>query len=267
MSDNISRIKKTIRDLLNLANNDAAFDLEAENALRFARKLMLRHNLDQSDIESLRDEQEIAAAADVEYGFRHCYSEAATLSWWERTLASTVAETIGTVKWFYRTKEERRTPHGTLDLTSGKRQLATMLAFYGPAGDCADAIDLFDEWRQIVIAMARMKYGGVFRGEGRSYCEGFAAALWEKIHTIQAEEIAAIDAPDKCTALMIRNSTAIMKAKREGAEEWLEKSAGVKLKRANATSYRKHHADAYKTGREDGKRADLSRTRRKAIDG
>lgn len=267
MSDK-ERIKKTIRDLLNLANNDAAFDLEAENALKFARKLMHRHNIDQSDLETLRDEHEIAAAADVEYGRKHCFSEAATLSWWERTLASVIADTIGTLKWYMETKMVRTTPHGTVDFRDGKKSVATRITFYGPAEDCADAIDLFDEWRQVIIAMARMKFGGVFRGKGRSYCEGFAAALWEKVTVMRDQEVFAIeDNTDKSYALMLRNSTAIMKAKREGASEWLEKTQGVKLRKGNSTSYRKHYAGAYKTGREDGRKSEVTRTRKKRLEG
>ena len=46
----IDKAKDTIRKLLDLAADDAAAENEIENAIRFARKLMDKHNLSEDDL-------------------------------------------------------------------------------------------------------------------------------------------------------------------------------------------------------------------------
>lgn len=268
MSD-MDRIKETIRDLLNLADNDGAFEQEAENALRFARKLMNRHGLDQSDLEEERDATSVAAAADVEYGRRNSFSESSTLSKWEETVATTACEILGTVQWYVQTKILKKTPHGTVQThpRTGKPLRGTRMVFYGPAGDCEHVIDLLDEWRALIMAMARLKYGGVFKGPGRSYCEGFAHSLWRKFAQIREEEERQkkqLDG-DRSMALMLVNSSAIQVAKKEKGSDWLKNVEGIKLQKRPATSYRKHHGDAFNKGVADGKRANVSAERKKRL--
>lgn len=276
--DDLSRIKQTIRQLLNLAEDDGAFDQEAENALRFARRLMMRHDLDQTDCEEKRDVHRVAAAADVEYGMKHCNSEAAGLSKWEESLATTITRTIGTVRWY---KEEgrviRKSDDGRIQFSprTGLPQKCTRLVFYGPEGDCVDAVAMFDEWRQIVLAMARLKHGGCFRGPGRSYCDGFADSLrkvWRKISEEEAQAERAIDAPeakvgDRQAALMIINSKAIALEKKKRAADWLKTVANVKLHSLPANTSRKHYSAAYADGQADGRKANLDRSRRKRLEG
>lgn len=272
-SSDMTRIKKTISDLLNLADNDAAFDQEAENALRFARKLMLRHGIEQCDLEEKRDASSIAAVADVEYGLKHCYSEAKTLSKWEESLANTIASIVGTVQWFKQTKVEKKTKAGTVafnDKTGEKVGLVSSMSFYGPDADCIDAIDLLEEWRQVVIAMARLKYGGVFRGPGRSYCEGFANSLRKankRIKHLEHQQMMELDSAHRSNALMIINANAIAHEKKERAASWLQDEKKIKLRSAPQTSYRKHFGDAYVDGQTDGKKANLSHSRRRRLEG
>jgi len=45
-----TRIKEKIRKLLNLAEDDGAMEGEINNALNFARRLMLQHNISEEDI-------------------------------------------------------------------------------------------------------------------------------------------------------------------------------------------------------------------------
>ena len=270
-TSDIDRIKKTISDLLNLADNDAAFDQEADNALRFARKLMMRHGIEQCDLEEKRDAHSVEAAADVEYGLKHCYSEANSLSQWEQTLLTTICHLIGTLRWYYDSKRVKKTRAGTVAFDDdGKQQRGARITFYGPAEDGETALDLFDEWRQVVIAMARLKYGGVFRGEGRSYCEGFVRELWQKVRKIGDEEYKAsrsLDGPaaERSNALMVINSTAIQLAKKAKGKEWLEKEKGVKLRAGSGRTFGKHHGNAYAEGKTDGKKANLSHARRKRL--
>lgn len=263
------RIKKTIRELLNLSENDAAFNQEAENALRFARKLMLRHHIDQTDLEEERTPDEVDAAADVEYGRKECYSETSGIAGWERSLNSLICKLIGTINWYFSTGEYKLTRHGAkIYLDSGKAKRAARITFYGPTSDCVDALDLVDEWRQVIIAMARLKCGTVFRGPGRSYCEGFVKALWGSVRKIEEEEEKAQALPDtdRSTALMIRNSTAIMVAKKEKGKKWLKDVAHVKLSGSANPSKARHNAEAYGQGEADGSKTSVTRTAKKGIE-
>jgi hypothetical protein len=263
------RIKKTIRELLNLSENDAAFEQEAENALRFARKLMLRHNIDQSDLEAERTQDEVDAAAEVEYGRKHFYSETSGIAAWERSLNQLVSRLVGTVNWYYSTGELKRTRHGAyVYLDNGKRKRAARVTFYGPVADCLEAIDLVDEWRQIIIAMARLKCGTVFRGSGRSYCEGFVNGLDDKLDTIEQEEKKEVKAiaKDRSNALMIRNSTEIMKAKKQKGRAWLKNVARVTLSGTANASTAAHDSSAYQSGKKDGTKASITRTKTKRLE-
>jgi hypothetical protein len=263
------RIRKTIRDLLNLSENDAAFEQEAENALRFARKLMMRHHIDQSDLEAERTQDEVDAAADVEYGSKHCYSETSGIAEWERFLNRCISRLIGTVNWYYSTGHWKQTRHGAhIYLDNGKRKRAAKITFYGPTSDVIDALELVDEWRQIIIAMARLKFGTVFRGTGRSYCEGFVYGLEKKLDNINQEEKreAKLSAPDQSNALMIRNSSAIMQAKKEKGKDWLKNVARIELKKRSSFSTARHDLDAYQRGKTDGSKATISRSNTKRLE-
>lgn len=266
-------IKERIRKLLNLAHDDGAADAEAESALRFARRLMLAHNVDESDIEQPRDPHEMAA--DVEYGSVDHYTTGARLSQWESTLAWSIVELIGTVGHYISGTGEARTPHGTLDYDDrGQTRKARRIAFYGPEEDCRDAVEMLREWTLTISAMARLRYGGALRGEGRSYAEGFTAALWDKVKTMKREERKAIEEKrtmqigegQECTALVLAGAHELMVAKKEKGKEWLA-SQGIKLGRASGRGGGEHHGSAYRAGRSDGSRAQLTRGRREKITG
>jgi len=272
----IGKIKDQIRKLMCLGEDTAAFEGEAENALRFARRLMLRHNVTAQDMEEARGIHEAAADADAEeYGTADAYSVGANLSLWESTLSWAVAGLVGTVKHYRGGKGVRRTASGAVDLASnGRVRQATNVVFYGPAADCRDAAELLAEWSHVVAAMARLRYGGVFRGPGRSYAEGFCQALFGKVQKIRREERAMIERQEqdalatdetRSTALMVRNATQLMKAKRAKAEQWLAEEKDIKLGSARRRTGGLHHDEAYRSGRDDGRRADFSHNRRKMI--
>lgn len=66
---NLDRIKKNIRALLKTAGDDSLMEGETTNALAFARRLMLKHNVREQDLEEARDAHEIAADVEAtEYG-------------------------------------------------------------------------------------------------------------------------------------------------------------------------------------------------------
>lgn len=256
------KIKDKIKKLLNLAENDGAFDGEVDNALRFARRLMLRHNVTQEDLEEAKDAHEVAADAEaVDYGRVSAFTLGPNLSQWESTLAHSICQLIGTVQ-FYREsgKFARRTAHGTIDYSKGEPSTATRLQFYGPE----------EEWSHIIVSMARMKYGGAFKGSGREYAESFAYALYQKVEKIRQEEKTAIAAGEttRCTALMVRNAGALMLAKKNKASDWLAKECGIKLSKSSRSSGSTiYDGDARAAGRADGNKADFSHSRKKKLEG
>lgn len=268
MSINIEAIKSKIQKLLNLAHDDAASLNEADNALRFARRLMLNNNVSESDIAELKSKDPHEVAADVEYGTADFWSMGKSLSTWESTLAHAIADLVGTVKWFYRANQTKRTKAGLIQYDEkGRSKESTKLIFYGPEEDCQDAQALLAEWWILIAALARVNYGGCLRGEGRSYAEGYAQALYSKVHNIKHEERKVIaNAPGEGGyALIVVTANAIMEAKREKAVDFLEKEHGIKLGRGRSKRAGKNYGDAYGHGSSDGKSAEFTRERKRKI--
>lgn len=281
METNNDRILGKIRALLNLGSDDAATEAEAANAMRFARRLMLKHNVEQSDLEEAKDVHESAADAErVEYGRVQAETQTTGITNWESTLTWAICKVIGTVSWYVGGKVLRRDKHGVVEIDSdnGKPKTRSTVMFFGPAEDCRDAQSMLQEWSVTVMAMARLRFGTALRGPGRAYCEGFCDELYRNVLTALREEQALIEAQKaqlalpagatRSTALMVTNATQLMTLKKEKGAEWLEKVAGVKLRNGGSASRGgSYHGDAYGAGREDGSKANISHSRTKKLGG
>lgn len=263
------RVKEKIRKLLNLGNDAGAFEGEIDNALRFARRLMLQHNLTEADLAKPRDPHE--AAADTEYGVTDAYSSTNHLCKWEQSLVWAVCGLMGTVQWYRASGETtKKTAAGTIHYGKHGRPIkAQRFTFYGPAEDTRDARELFEEWAHIIIAMARMKHGGAFKGDGRNYAEGFALGLREKVdelHRQERREIAA--APESSTALVLVGQHEIMKARKDRAAEWLKDVKGIFLVTGRGRGFSgSFNGEAFAGGKADGKKAAFQHARRKKLEG
>lgn len=278
MSDNTDRIKDRIRKLLALGDAEKnTFDAEIDNALRFARRLMLKHNIGEDDLkEEPRGAHEIAADVEAtEYGKDWTRTMGSRFTAWECDLVGAVCALVGTVKW-YRGHEETRRKRGTdiieYNDVTGRPAKVRRIEIYGPAEDVRDALDLVAEWQETIVAMARMKHGGALRGAGKSYAEGFAFALKVKVAEMQKEELALIgnrnerllalpSGEERSSALVVANATSLMVAKRERAEQWLEDVAGIKLCRGPGIGSGSHNSGAFGDGMKDGKKAGFSHRR------
>lgn len=255
-------IKNRIKKLLALSEDDGAADAEAESALRFARRLMLKHEIDEAQLNEAKDVHE--AAADEEYSDEQVASVGSSLTHWEGLVAWAVVKLVGTVK-HYRGGgfvERREEGRAVINPVTGRVCRAVPLIFYGPAHDVADATTMYREWVATILALARMKWGGALRGPGRSYCEGFAQALLNKVYKINKEEQAAL--PEHTTsqqwALVVQRAADLVVAKRERATTWLKEERGIELRGSGRNSgYGEHHGGAYKDGASDGSKADVSR--------
>ena len=255
-------VKDTIRKLLNLAHDDGAMQGEIDNALRFARRLMLRHNISELDLAHDPHEQ----AADIEYGRSNFELDGSIVPQWETTLAWAIARLIGTVG-FYAAKTNKRTEHGTLVFRkNGTPQPVKRFTFYGPIDDAQDAADMFGEWTHLIAAMARMKYTGTARGAGRSYCDGFSSSIHNKV-TAQIKRELAIEG-EQTMAVVATNAKAheLMAAKLSVARDWL-KGQGINLRQGAAGKNSMYDPSAFMSGRADGDKVTFARTTTKKIGG
>lgn len=204
----------------------------------------------------------------------------AKLSTWELTLAWAVSELIGTVKFYLGGDTERRNEAGTLQFNSvtGVPMRSKVLVFYGPAEECRDAREMMREWSLAIASLGRMKFGGVFRGDGRSYCEGFTEALRAKVASIKREEHALIEAQraqaqlpagqTRSTALMVTSGLTIMEAKLARTQTYLTEELGLKLSKGTARyGGGRQNFDARGEGRKDGQRANFSHSPTKKLGG
>ena len=85
---NLDKVKQQIRAIFSKsAEGSGATEAEADNALRFARRMMLKNNLTEEDCAVPKYEHETAADAEaVEYGKGSAYTSGVNLTQWEGVL-------------------------------------------------------------------------------------------------------------------------------------------------------------------------------------
>lgn len=244
----IDNVKATIRKLLNLANDESAAKGEVENAMRFAARLMEQHQLGDDDLTEVDDI--LLDLERKEFAKEYAYTGSAKKSRWETDVADFACRLVGGVKNYlsapYMVRENGIVVLGH----NGSPLIRSQICFYGIAGDVEIARTVFAESIITIAAMARLKWGGVYRGPGRSYCEGFADALLNQLH----DDKERLQQMSTGTALVaVENRNAIVKRKEELATDWL-KSNGVKLSSYRGLGNGSHNNDAYDEGISDGAR-------------
>lgn len=247
---NMHEIKDRIRKLLNLANDHGAQQGEIDNALRFARRLMLDNQLSEEDLG--KDPHDIAA--EVEYSLEQVGLVGRRISCWESELAHVICKLVGGVG-HYSCWDAARTREGTLIFDrNGQKQFGTVFKFYGAKEDVSDTTQLYQEWAVTISACARMRYGGALRGAGKDYASGFVRGMWNQLTAIlQQEQIES----ETSTALTVRRE--VMLEKRKLALAWLKDVQGVVLHNRAGHSNNINDRNAYGSGLEHGARANLSR--------
>tara|TARA_R110000803_G_C11989495_1_gene322014 strand:+ start:60881 stop:61666 length:786 start_codon:yes stop_codon:yes gene_type:complete len=253
MTSTSEKVKERIAKLLNLADCDAASENEIEQAMAHARKMLEDHQLSEADVRGeMADDAKPAAPA---MGQTQSPSGTSKLATWEGTLAALIARHIvGTVGCYL--------PHGTMDAPGdlfGAKQVKSVM-FYGNAEDCAIAASLYQQLRHTIATMALARWGGVYRGKGRSYAEGFIAGLRQQTAAQAVEGKQANH--DRSTALATIRGDAITQAK-----NWLKYSQGISLGRSTAKAGGNHYSDAHGQGRNDGRSTSTAFTRTAKIGG
>jgi len=255
--DRKNRLVSKIKAMLNIAANDASTDNEIFVAMEQARKLMERHQLTESDLESstIDDDKRKIDEAD----FTRATSETAgKLYFWEAELCDFVAQFVG-ADW-YRSREYVKNVFGQYQQTpSGRYKKTSVVVWFGVAESVVIAKQVFDELRSIISTMAFGKYGKVYAGEGATYGMGFVSGLNEKYQTIVK-----IEEQVQSTALTVRKQE-LSEYVEEKAKQWLNDEHGVKLRSCRATSTVSTDGEAYSDGRADGSNCDVDATRRRKL--
>lgn len=249
--------KETIRKLLALANDDQALGNEIENALRFARKLMLEHNITEESLNTQADQK----AAEIEYEVQKVELQSKGVLQWESLLGWAVVNLIGTIGHYIDSQYQvKRNKLGIAQMTAaGAPKRIRTMAFYGPQEDVEEASRLYLYWAEVITSMAKLRYGAVVRGEGRPYCEGFAMALYNKVQKILQEEKTKtqITGPES-TALVRIHLT--METRKAQAKIWLKEEKGIKVGgRAIRSNNSYDRNGAYQNGQDDGSKAEFKR--------
>ena len=261
---NEAEIKDRIRKLLNVAKDDAATDGEIDNALRFAKAMMDRHHLDESDlIEEPEDQWRAIEAADRDRVFT---SIGGCFHAWESYLATFCAEFVGGVG-VYRDPDKSRIARGPRGIVIFNEQdepyKAVRFCFYGIAEDALMAAELFHELWLTIRSMARLRWGGSYKKDGGYYAQGFVMGLHGKLKISRAEQKKlAGSAGDSRALILIARRADLVERKKTSATEWLARTTGIKLRRGGSTSGANGSHLAWSEGYEDGRRTDVEATRR-----
>lgn len=254
---NRTRIIEKVHKLLNLkAGSD--FEGEINAAVAGAQRLMQEHAISEAELAESREKIGTPEDAQVEYGRKHTFTQGSNLSRWESSVAHAVATTVGSVKWYQNKRCIRHNDAGFL--VKGKSRTAARITFYGPAEDVALACDLQDDISTTIATMGILKYGGSFRGDGLSYCDGFAQELYTiSNESAKAERVA--DAHNITTALALR-TTQLAQEKRRKGELWLRNTEGIKLSKGSGYGGYNRNGEAHANGRNDGRAHGMTATRR-----
>lgn len=262
---------QTVRDLLNLANNDAAAEGEIRNAMKFATRLMEEHQISDEDVALGKTEETLLDLERAEFKQASAALGGSKLSVWENQVAWFVTELVGGVKFYIASQYEKNAIGGHVMTENGSHSYKPHFIFYGVAEDVELCKELYAEVAVTIATMARLRYGGVYRGAGREYCEGYANALYSKLQQEKRETQNKLEYNPETgttgTALVVVARKEILEKKKELAESWLKNKAKVKLSSRGSigTGSRIRDGEAREQGRSDGQKHNVSKERRKKL--
>lgn len=237
----IERIKDRIRKLMNVAENDASTEGEIDNAMRFARQMMESHHLSEEDL-AVEPVDQWDAIDKASCGRFHAMM-GSKIYLWETSLGWFVGRFVGGVKHYLHTGCDRK----------------KAFVFYGVEGDARLAADLMSELRETIIAMARLRYGGCFKGKGGSYSEGFVSGLSERLKRQEKEEREKLTSSGDTTGMILVERRAdLVKRKVSRAETYLTEELGIRLSSGASRSGSRYNHEAFQAGQADGRRANVS---------
>jgi hypothetical protein len=262
----IDKVKSNIRAMLNLANDSAASEGEINNAMRFVKKLMEEHQLSDADLTEVDDV--LLNLERAEMASQKIYFNGAKLSEWESSAAGFACALVGGVKYYVTGRVPYRVNGILQHFPDGVAMKRPQVAFYGIAEDVEIARQIFAELTLTIASMAKLKWGGVFRKDGREYCEGFVSGLWSKYHEDNNSQKKLAQQSTGTALVAIENRGLVVNKKQELATKYLEEGLGIKLKGSISFSGNKQYSsEARQEGRSDGSKHNASVERRRKLGG
>lgn len=250
------RIKRRIRGLLNISQDDGASQGEIDNAMRLAAQLMNEHHVSQAEAEAHCPESR--CDDDSRMGQRGARTVGSSYTTWEFTLAHAVARLVGSVRWHH------SGPGSTITAGAFGTQKKRLITFYGAAEDAMIATEMQEEWAHVIATMATGKHGGCFRGAGAEYAHGFATGLLDQASRID-DERKRLPASGTSIVLAGKSLHSLLETKKDRAYKWLVQELGHELRKGKSVGrYGVGDSDAHAEGRADGRRAEGFQAKRTA---
>ena len=260
MTEKQERIASKIRKILAIAGDDAASTEEIQNAMAHARRLMDSHHLTQDDLahEPADDYKKVDSSTFAQTRAavgKRIYS-------WEEQLAVFISKFTGSPVYTANALEPVRVNGFARTDSKGKILLGKGFVFYGVEEDAVISAELYSEMRELIVSLAVGLWGQAFRSEGASYAQGFVAGLFETLRKDKA-----LPKPDTTTTLIVARRDDLVKYKTDKASDWLAKSQGIKLKKGGGRPGSRvgFNGAAFRNGKEDGRKAEMSNLRRRKL--
>ena len=252
----MEQIKNRINKLMAVAGDGIATEGEVNNAMDLAMKLIDKHNLDMAEFEKKEQREE-----KIEYGKVQMNYSSKIMNHWEGQLALAICKLFGTVSCYRESTKSPFRHNGVVQLDNkGDIIMTPSLQFYGPINDTKEAADLFRNWTISIGTMALTRWGGIYKGAGASYCEGFVKAIYEKVSQLdtsrQLTMATKYQLGDSTTAITLMERYKLIKT---GARQWLNETQGVRLSKSHVTTSRNNNQDAYSEGFSHGKSTSFGR--------
>ena len=252
------RIASKVKKLLAIANDDAASGAEIQNAMNHAQRLMDAHHLTEDDLnhEPVDDYSKVDQA-DFDQMWAYVGGR---VFFWEKQLATFVSRFVGVPVYLENGKHPVRV-NGIIQMDGDEPKYGQAFVFYGVAEDAAIAIEVYDELRTLIATMAVARWGGVYKGDGASYSQGFVTGLFDQLH-----EAKRIEKQTTTGLILSCRRSDLIQYKNQKAREWLYKSKGFKLRKAGTSrGTRTGSSSAYSEGRTDGSSTNVSATRMRKL--
>lgn len=233
------RIVQRIKALNATATNRASTEGEIRNAMRMMQSLLLRHNLERSDIVEDDDVSQVGMTRMA------CPVNGRNACQWEWALASYVTMHLFPMVQFY---------------GDSGRSHRRLFWFYGPYQDVEHTLGVFRELLITIAAQCRVGgFGSHTRGSGASYCEGFVDGLprsWDENVTSDDDAMSAHS--------LIRARQIAM---HDSATKWLNEECGIRLSRSSGSGRSSFDKSAHRRGQADGAKHNVKVNSRKRITG
>lgn len=211
------KIIDKVKKLLAVADPKSnTFEAEMENAMRLAKNLMAKYQIEMYEVEAA------GGAREVMYEFESKDAYAGSMAGWELYLAPTV-DNLCCTKSFRRRQGSRST-----------------IVFCGAKSDCAVAKEMYSILNNVIRERARnYSNPSVNHTAYRSYAEGVVHSLHER--SLEEIDLDNNEDHNKYALIVVNKKTKV--------EQWMEDTFHTKQSRARS---RRVDHQAYFKGREEG---------------